>query len=70
MKVTILEKESKPWTGIELLALRNAKVDIEGLPSKPNRIVALNKPKGGSTFEEILNSDFTTREVEYSERWK
>ena len=69
--VTILEKsDNGQWSAVEFNALVAACVEVESLRSKPSRLVAVNKPLSGETFEAVLgHSDFTAKEVDYYERW-
>lgn len=73
-KVTILEKpEGETWSRQEVDALvQKGSVEVEGLTrAKPNRIVAMNKPLRGGTFQEILgdNCHFTATEADFRDRW-
>lgn len=68
--VTLLEKTSGVWTETQEILLLEAGIDVERQPRKPHRLVALNKPFPGSTFQSILGRfDFTTMEVPYDNRW-
>ena len=72
-KVTMLEKpEGETWSPQEVNNLvEKGGVEVEGLRAKPNRIVAMNKPLRGGTFQEILGDrcHFTATEVDFRDRW-
>ncbi len=71
MKVTVLTKTSGSWSPTEVNTLVNAgQVEVETLPSKPNIIVAMNKPLTGKSFKQLLGqANFSEREVDYHDRW-
>jgi hypothetical protein len=53
-KAIILDRKTGKWTRAEQDALIGASVEFESHGKKPNRIVALNKPLSGATFEKVL----------------
>jgi hypothetical protein len=68
--VTILEKTSGSWSQQEVKAIVSCGTEVESLGKKPNRIVVMNKPLRGGTFQQILgHSDFVAKEVDYRDRW-
>jgi hypothetical protein len=70
-KVILLEKkEGQTWSQAEVTALVNrSTVEIEQLPGKPHRLAVMNKPLGESIEKVLASSTFTTREVDYRDRW-
>jgi hypothetical protein len=69
-KVTLLEKMNGTWSEAEVSALVRVSVEIERLRAKPGRLAAMNKPLSGCSFQDALgHADFTTREVDYRDRW-
>ena len=70
-RVTILETtDSRAWSKQEIEALAAAGIEVEGLQRMPNRIVAKNKPMHGIAFQGVFgHSRFTTRDVDFRDRW-
>jgi hypothetical protein len=74
-KPTILDKKNGMWTPAEQNRLIGSGIAIEGFDGKPGRLIAINRPAPGSTFEKILgHSDFTAKMVsrdsdEFRNRW-
>lgn len=71
-KVILLEKEKgQTWSQTEINLLIIARVEVQGMNSIPHRLVAMNRPLNGRAFTRILgHSNFTTREVDFQDRWK
>ena len=70
-KVTLLEKPAgQTWSQTEVNALINrSTVEIEQLGAKPNRLAIMNKPLNEPIADVLKGSTFTTREVDYRDRW-
>jgi hypothetical protein len=70
MKVTLLEKATGTWSQEEVSAIVAEGTEVEQLRAKPLRLAVMNKPLSGKPFQQILgHGDFTTREVDYHQRW-
>lgn len=69
--VTILEKpEGQTWSRAETGAMLAGSVECTSLGRFPRRLVAMNKPHNGKTFQQLLgHSNFTEREVPYGKEW-
>lgn len=68
--VTILEKPlGQTWSREEVNAIVNAMAEIEQMRAMPNRIVVMNKPLNGTIAAALGHSDYTSREVDYRDRW-
>lgn len=70
MKVTVLEKPiGETWARYEVTAIVATMTAVEQLPRLPNRVVLMNKPIRGKVSDALGHTNFTTREVDYHDRW-
>ncbi|MCX6712636.1 MAG: hypothetical protein NTY66_00300 [Candidatus Vogelbacteria bacterium] len=71
MSVTILDKpEGQTWTQREVSAIVDLMVEVEQLPRLPHRLALMNKPLRGKLEDVVSTTAFTSREVDYHDRWK
>jgi hypothetical protein len=70
-KVLLLEKpENQTWSQNEVDMLMNrSRVEIERLGAKPHRLGVMSKPVGEPIAVVLEGIQFTTREVDYRDRW-
>lgn len=70
-KITILEKESGEWSQTEINAIvHNNDVKVEALRARSQRIALLNEPLRGSIQTTLGHSNYTSKIVDYYDRWK
>ena len=68
-RVTVLEKNCGEWSKDEIKAITIAGAEVERIGKYPQKIVLMNKPTRNTVAGAIHHHDFTSKEVDYQDRW-